>query len=135
MIETQVKITGLERLRRALVRAGDKAPQVAAKALYEEAQEAFLLSQEIVPVRDGPLKSSGRVIPSAPRGSFSFCRIVYGGTSAGYALFVHEIPPSRARHAAPTRWKYLEMPVKEYAKGMEGRMAVRVINILNTEFR
>lgn len=133
-MSARVTVKGLDPLIRALQHAGDEAPHLASQALYEEAQEAFLLSQEVTPIRYGALRSSGRVIPYRAHAGRSLVRIVYGGTSAGYALFVHEIPPSRAKHDPPTRWKYLEIPVKKYAEGMADRMAVRVLNILNKGF-
>jgi len=129
-----IKVKGLEPLMRAFDAAGVNAPKFASRALYEEASEAFLLSQEVVPVRYGMLRSSGRVLPIEARGNVAFCFIVYGGTTAPYAVYVHELPPGRAKHDPPTRWKYLEFPVKAYAKGMADRMAVRVLDMINRGF-
>jgi hypothetical protein len=110
-----IKVKGLKPLMDAFDAAGVNAPKFAAKALYEEATEAFSLSQMVVPVEYGALMSSGRVLPVQVKGNVASCMIVYGGSSAPYAMYVHEIPPSRARHDPPTRWKYLEFPVKLYA--------------------
>lgn len=129
-----VKVKGLDRLQAAFTAAGKDAPRFAAAALYEEASEAFLLSQTVVPVQYGHLLSSGRVLPVVVAGSKAFCMIVYGGAAAPYAVYVHEIPPGRARHDAPTRWKYLEFPVKLYAQGMGDRMATRVLDMVNRGF-
>lgn len=130
----RIELKGLQPLLEAFVVAGRDAPRLAAKALYEEASEAFLLSQDVVPVAEGILRSSGQVLGPNFSGTKAFCAIVYGGSGAPYALYVHELPPSRARHKAPTRWKYLEYPVKAYAEGMAERMAVRVLDMVNRGF-
>lgn len=130
----RVKVKNLEPLMEAFHRAGQQAPMLAARALYEEAQEAFLLSQEVVPVRFGVLKASGEVHFPSIKGTKAYCSITYGGPSVPYAMYVHEIPPSRAKHDPPTRWKYLENPVRVYAQGMAERMTVRVLDMLNRPF-
>lgn len=137
-----VRLKGLGELQAAFTRAGRLAPSLAAKALFEEASVTFALTQEVVPVRFGVLKASGKVHPPTVLGSVAVVDITYGGPGAEYALFVHEIPPSRggrwntgATHDYPTRWKYLERPVKVRAKDMASRMTGRVVNMLNEGFR
>lgn len=129
-----IRVTGLNELNAALKAAGSNAPKYARKALEEEAQEAFVLSQSVVPVRYGILKGSGMVHPSEVRGTTVSVQITYGGPSAPYAIFVHEMPPSRVHHDYPTRWKYLENPVRVVARDMGKRMAVRVIEMINKGF-
>jgi hypothetical protein len=129
-----VKVKNLAELQKAFVLAGSDAPKFAAKALFEEAQEAFVLSQAVVPVEYGVLRASGVVHGPQVRGSRVFCDITYGGPAAFYAIYVHELPPSRARHDPPTRWKYLENPVRVYAKGMEQRMTIRVLDMIARRF-
>lgn len=141
-----IEVKGLEPLMAAFAKAGSDAPRFATKALWEEASEAFLLSQAVVPVRTGALKGSGMVHPPETKGNIAIVNITYGGTASGtiedewhgstvgYALYVHEIPPSRASHDSPTRWKYLENPVKLYARDMANRMTARVLNMLNERF-
>lgn len=129
-----IRVKGLDELMSAFVQAGRQAPRMAAQALYEEATEAFYLSQQVVPVRYGYLRSSGMVHPPAVIGAKAHVDITYGGAAAPYAIYVHELPPSRAKHDPPTAWKYLERPVKVYAEGMGNRMAVRVMNMLNERF-
>ena len=131
----KVTLTGDRELIAAFRAASIYAPSLAGKALYEEAGEAFSLSQEVVPVQYGPLKASGRVSKPKVVGTVASCEITYGDSSAPYAAYVHEIPPSRARHDPPTRWKYLENPVRLVAQGMEKRMAVRVLHMLNQKFQ
>ncbi len=129
-----VKVTGLDRLMSALDAAGDNAPRFARKALEEEAQEAFYLSQQVVPVMTGALRSSGVVHPSELIGNVAKVQITYGGPATPYAIYVHEMPPSRVRHDYPTQWKFLENPVRLYAKGMAERMTTRVLDMINRGF-
>lgn len=129
-----IRVKGLDELMQAFVQAGTHAPRYAAAALYEEASEAMYLSQMRVPVRTGALKASGVVHPPTVIGNVAHCSVTYGGPATPYAIYVHEIPPSRARHDAPTAWKYLEYPVKVLAKGMAQRMTVRVLDMVNRRF-
>jgi hypothetical protein len=129
-----IKVKNLAELQKAFVLAGSDAPKFAAKALLEEAQEAFILSQAVVPVRYGILRASGVVHGPEIRGTRVFCDITYGGPAAHYAVYVHELPPSRARHDPPTRWKYLENPVRAYSKDMAERMTIRVLDMIAKRF-
>lgn len=133
MALVNITFNGLDELTNAFLTAGKDAPDAVHQALYEEAHEAFLLSQKVVPVDTGALRSSG-LVTSSMTGSVARAQISYGGAASSYAIYVHELPPSRAKHAPPTRWKFLERPVKEYAKEMEQRMRVRVIDIINRRF-
>lgn len=133
-----ITVKGLEGLKAAFIAAGNDAPKFAGKALYEEAQEAFLLSQNVVPVEFGTLRSSGVVHPPVWSGTSAMAKITYG---TDYAIYVHEIPPNSggrwgtgAKHAPPTAWKYLENPVKAYAKSMGPRMVQRVLDMVNAGF-
>ena len=130
----RVIVKNLEQLQRAFILAGKDAPRFAAQALREEADEAFLISQEVVPVRYGILHASGAVTGPFISGSRAFANIVYGGPAAPYAVYVHELPPSRARHDYPTRWKYLENPVRVYSQGMGERMTIRVLDMIARRF-
>lgn len=129
-----VRVKNLKELQDAFIKAGTDAPRFAARALIEEAQEAFLLSQAVVPVRTGALRSSGAVLGPTVSGSKAMAQIEYGGPAAPYAIFVHELPPSRAKHDYPTRWKYLENPVRLYAEGMGERMTKRVLDMIARKF-
>lgn len=129
-----VRVKNLRELQDAFVRAGVDAPRFAARALREEADEAFLLSQAVVPVRYGVLKSSGEVVGPQVRVTRAFVEINYGGAAAPYAIYVHELPPSRAKHDYPTRWKYLENPVRLYSQDMGKRMTVRVLDMIARKF-
>ena len=129
-----IKVKNLDRLQAAFVSAGKDAPRFAAKALFEETQEAFLLSQVVTPICDGYLRASGVVLGPFVRGSRVYTSINYGGPAAPYAVFVHELPPSRAKHDPPTRWKFLANPVRLYAETMGERMASRVLDMIERRF-
>lgn len=130
----KVKVKNLERLHHAFILAGQDAPRFAATALFEEANEAFLISQTVVPVRLGDLRASGAVTGPFVSGTRALAYIRYGGPATSYAIYVHELPPSRARHDYPTRWKYLENPVRVYSEGMGNRMATRVLDMIKRRF-
>jgi len=99
-------------------------------ALWEEANEAFLVSQELTPVRDGYLKGSGSVKAPRRTGSGIMVEIYYGGSAAPYAQYVHDIP---MRHAPPTTSGYLKKPVDRQAQGMGDRLAARVEHMFRSE--
>jgi hypothetical protein len=136
-----VEMEGLQELLAAFGAAGGEVTGLVANALKEEADEAFLLTQQVVPVRDGVLKSSGLVETAVIRGTSVETSIRYGGGGADYAIYVHEIPPNSGgrwgtgnKHAPPTRYKYLEYPVKLYSRGMGERMKVRVVDMIFRRF-
>ena len=82
-------------------------PAAVQEALHQEANDIWTISQYLVPVASGNLKNSGQVIlDPKPNGSEDIL-IAYGGPSINYALPVHDRP---ATHAAPTSWKFLEIP-------------------------
>lgn len=129
-----VRVEGLDHLLNALKAAGKDAPRYSKAALEEEAKEAFFLSQQVVPVDTGALRASGVVHPAKVSGNVVQVQITYGGPATPYAIYVHEMPPSRVSHDYPTQWKYLENPVRMYARGMGKRMAERVIDMINKGF-
>ncbi len=136
-----VRVKGLAPLMAAFTAAGNDAPKFAARALYEEAQEAFAISQTLVPVDMGVLRASGQVHFPVMSGTKAMVMITYGGPAASYAIYVHEIPPNSGgrwgagnKHAPPTRYKYLEYPVKRYSRDMAARMTARVLDMLNRRF-
>ena len=100
-----VTISGGNRLRTALLR-GPAALAAANRALYAGAHEIFNESQRRTPVDTGALRGSGSVVQSGSGGGAE-AEIKYGGTAAGYALYVHE---GTSRMAAR---KFLEGPVLE----------------------
>lgn len=121
------------RLRKVLAKAAD-APQVAARALYEEAQVIFNKSQELVPVVTGTLAGSGQVRPPSVNASSVEVTIGYGGAAAKYALYVHERLDLNHKYPgaknAQAQAKFLEQPVLEGAPKLGERLADRVEDLL-----
>lgn len=99
-------------------------------ALHEEAAEVMLVSQELVPVRYGYLKASGNVSNPTRTMDGVTVQLYYGGPAAPYALYVHEIP---RRHAAPTRSKFLELPMKRQAEGLGDRLLARIEHMFRSD--
>lgn len=130
----EVKVTGAQELTAAFIASGSDAAKYAALGLSEEAYEVFYLSQVFVPVRTGALKTSGTVHEPKVSGSQVTVEITYGGPGTEYAALVHELPPDMARHVPPTRWKYLEFPMKMLEKGREQRLAKRIQDMVNSRF-
>lgn len=56
-------------------------------------------------------------------------RVILGYRSE-YAVPVHEVPPSEASHNPPTKWKYLEDPLKAATPGFSERVALAVQSVL-----
>lgn len=110
-------------LRAAINTVGDAVVQV----LTDTALAAFADSQTQVPVRFGYLKGSGHIIGPEVTGSGAKIEIAYGGPAAPYALFVHE---GTARHAPPTKRKYLEDPVLEAVRGLDAKIDSAVTAVL-----
>ena len=122
----KVVFKDLERIQRALAESGAAGVKVAARALRNEAQEAFAESQMEVPVDTGALKASGRVRPEAgvfERGNEVYVELTYGGTGTEYAIPVHESLEANHPHG---KAKYLEDPMVRQANGISGRIADKV---------
>jgi len=116
----------LERIQRALAESGAAGVKVAARALRNEAQEAFAVSQDEVPVDTGVLKASGRVRPETgvfERGNEVYVELTYGGAGTEYAIPVHENLEAHHPHG---KAKYLEDPMVRQANGISGRIADKV---------
>ncbi len=113
-------------------------PGRAAAALYSEAEAIMTRAKdEFVPVDLGTLRASGMVDPPVIEGATISVRLSFGGAAAAYALAVHEYPsghnpPSWDKAAEVTFHpegrgpKYLEIPLREAAEDMAGRLAQKL---------
>lgn len=122
----EVIFPDLERIQRAIIASGPAGVKAAARALRNEAQEAFAVSQDEVPVDTGALKASGRVRPEIgvyERGNELSVELTYGGTAMEYAIIVHENLESFHPHG---KAKYLEDPMSRQVQGISGRIADKV---------
>ena len=122
----EVIFPDLERIQRAIIASGPAGVKAAARALRSEAQDAFAISQDEVPVDTGALKASGRVRPEVgvyERGNELSVELTYGGTAMEYAIIVHENLESFHPHG---KAKYLEDPMSRQVQGISGRIADKV---------
>jgi hypothetical protein len=116
----------LQRIQEAITKSGPEGAKVAARALRSEAQEAFAVSQDEVPVDTGALKASGRVRPDSGvynRGNEVYVELTYGGTAVDYGVYVHENLEANHPHG---KAKYLEDPMTRQVNGISGRIADKV---------
>lgn len=113
-----VEWKGLDTLQAILRETPKNADQWLGNELFDAATEAFNESQVEVPVDTGALRGSGTVQMTSDNPVE--VSIGYGGSSASYALAVHE--NLAARHKAPTKAKYLEDPVNKVMATQVGIM-------------
>lgn len=132
MTSVTMDIKGLETISRLLTEY-PKNGEVALEAeLFLEAQGIQTAATPLVPVDTGALRNSwaiethsikvpgpGRNNPLEDMPNPGEVFVGYGGPSAAYAWFVHEIP---ANHVVGT-WKYLEIPFNHAKSGMAERVA------------
>ena len=132
MANVRVEIDDRE-LRKVLSKAKN-APQVAARALYEEGNIIFNESQRLVPVVTGALAGSGRVTAPSVNAASVEVTIGYGGAAAPYAIYVHERLDLNHKYPgaknAAAQAKFLEEPVLKAAPSLGRRLADRVEGLL-----
>lgn len=115
-----VKLNGTKELQKQLAQFGANAEKELGGAMFREATTIMNASKVIVPVDTGALKNSGIVMPPERTGTGVMVSLGYGGAARDYAIYVHE--NLTARHAPPTRAKFLEDPLMAASKGMAGRL-------------
>ena len=137
------ELTGVDSMKRELDKVLKGLEDHALTALNIEGEAIMAKSKEShVPVDLGNLKSTGTVEPPTRKGKVLRIRLRYGGTSAPYALAIHEhlskySPPSwkAARiinwRKAGTGPKYLEIPLRASVSGMGQRIAAHIRARLN----
>lgn len=140
-----VRVTGMDRLMRVLLRGGDKAVDATRRALYEEAQIILGKAVRIVPFEHGTLAGSGMVHDPVVQGRDVLVEISFGGpakdrtprkrgvegggvVNVGYAFIQHE--NLSFRHAPGRRAKYLQEPVEQAQKGLQDKLTRRVSAII-----
>jgi len=120
-------IRGTNEVKRNLLLLGDKAPQVAALVLTEEAETVMSASKQEVPVRDGILRGTGHVEPPVVSGSIITVAAAYGGPAAPYAARQHE--HTEYKHTVG-KAKYLSDPFNARRDSMPKRAGERMAGIL-----
>lgn len=137
-----VTITGLDEVLRNLSAFGSNMRDAAAQALYEEANAIKNESlARYVPVDTGELRRDHAFIDEAAKIDGNKVSVTFG-YSGPYAASVHENPragktggvsPSGRKYqhwASVGQWKFLETPLLEAEKGMLGRIASSIRNVL-----
>ena len=148
-------LKGTSELQKALNDAGRKAPEALANAMWWEMQQIIDQAKLNIPVDTGNLAASGTVLPPVIRGTYIEVEGGFGGSAAGYAIWVHEgrrpggkMPPREPieawarRHGIPEEavfniqraiaahgiapTKYLERAFTERVPGMERRLAANI---------
>lgn len=109
----ETSLTGDVALRARLRLLGARAPGVVGGALYRFGERVMTESKDEVPVKTGVLRASGHVVSLTFSGGQVEVELGYGGAAMAYATEVHE--NENAQHAEPTKWKYLEDPLKRNA--------------------
>ena len=136
-----VRVTGLDRLMRVLLRGSSKAVDATRRALYEEANIILGKAVRIVPFEYGTLAGSGRVHDPVVQGRDVMVEISFGGVAknrtpnggggeveVGYAFIQHENP--RFKHASGRRHHYLREPVEQAAKTLDAKLSKRINAII-----
>lgn len=98
----------------------------------EVVEKIFQESQLLVPVNTGALKNSGEIIDeeASMDGTFTSSYVTYGNGAVNYAVKVHE--DLEMYHTAPTRAKFLEIPLVQNRKVLESLIRQRLKVILNS---
>jgi len=128
------KLTGQREMKRKMKAIAVAMPGKIARGLYLEGEYIMTRSKrDHVPVDLGALKSSGHVQKPVAAAGVTSVKLVYGGSSAPYALAIHEHPSEYS----PPSWegvpvvfnppgrgpKYLEKPFMAAITGMSERIA------------
>lgn len=124
----KIDFPNLDVVQAAIIASGKAGAIAAARALRSEGQDAFLNSQDEVPVDTGALKKSGRLLPEAGgvinRGGNIQVQIVYGSTAEDYAIYVHE---NLTAHHPHGKAKFVEGPLTRQTFGIAQRIAAKVV--------
>jgi hypothetical protein len=116
-------LQGVEAMRRRLRDLARSIPNEVARALYQEAQIELGEIKRRTPVDTNALRASEMVERPVVEGRDISVRLVAGGPSAPYALFVHE--DLEAFHPVGQA-KYMESVLMESAPHIARRIASRI---------
>lgn len=131
MADITVSLEGMDKLIRLIGKA-EGPPRYLEAALTSEANVVLNQSKQIVPYRFGALKTSGRVEAPKVTQSSVEVEITYGGPSASYAFFVHEIPKN---YNHGKQYKYLETPARAHAPVFARKVKERLLMFLRQAAR
>lgn len=131
MARLSVKFIGLEKLN-AIAKANEGVENIIKKSLFAEATVVLNESKKIVPYRTRALQSSGKVEQPKRFGDSHTVEISYGGPSASYAIWVHEIPKN---YNHGRQWKYLETPARAHEATFMRNVKERIATYLMRKAR
>lgn len=124
MPDVTFKLKGTQSMRRKLDRLAAQFENRLPVALQTEGELVMTTSKrDFVPVDTGNLRATGHVEKVRRVGKTLVVRLVYGGSSAPYALKQHEDMTLSHTVGGP---KYLERPLVNAAPGMPARLAARM---------
>ncbi len=103
-----LRLLGIREMRNKFSRLASAVPRFAAIGLNTAAELTMTRSKELTPVDKGPLRANAKVSQHATADNLE-ATLRY---DRNYSIFVHEIPPSRARHPVG-QWKFLETAINE----------------------
>jgi hypothetical protein len=121
-----IRLEGMDKLLQIVERGGN-APRYLEMALTSEANVVLNQSKQIVPYEFGSLKTSGRVERPQVSANSINVEITYGGPSASYAVYVHEIPKN---YNHGKQYKYLETPARAHAPVFTRKVKERLLAFL-----
>ena len=120
-----IRLEGMDKLLN--IGARGNAPKYLEMALTSEANVVLNQSKQIVPYRFGALKTSGRVERPKVSSNSIEVGVTYGGPSASYAVYVHEIPKN---YNHGKQYKYLETPARAHAPVFARKVKERLLMFL-----
>lgn len=125
-MSSNARLTGLigaTALRRKIVKFVERYPDEVARALYQETQVELKEVKRRTPVDTGELRASEHVEGPTRQGKVIYTKIVAGGPSAPYAIYVHE--DLEAFHKVGQA-KFIESTILESRPYMTARVAKRI---------
>jgi hypothetical protein len=129
-----ITLKGAAELIAKFERLGGEMDDIAASALYQEAEKIMTDSKEnYVPVRDNVLRSSGYVDDPEINADGISIEMGYGGAAADYAVIQHE--NLDFKHGGGKSAKYLEKPLMEAERGLTQRVGLKMRRELETRLR
>ncbi len=136
-----ITILGEKAVRTQLTLLAARMPEAMERALRAEAELIRTHSMRLTPVKTGTLKDS-HFVTSRQTIDGPEATIGVGGPAAGYAIYVHEVPPpggptagavsGTARHKAPTQWKFLETAANH---AVDSGLLLRLAGRMNASLR
>jgi hypothetical protein len=107
-----MQFTGDKQLQRNIESLARNFPKETGKALRDVGEDkVYDPSQELVPVKTGKLKGTGRIRVSTAESRGVTLKISYGGYGVLYAVKIHE--DLRLKHPRGGTAKYLERPLMQ----------------------